>query len=73
MSGFGEPSRRFVVPAGVPSAVRSVYGGDWRTFTTTRENCFGRFERFDPDGYFEFRADGGWLLMVHRRHVRRGG
>jgi hypothetical protein len=55
MAGYGAPSRRFTVPAGVPCAVRNVLADEWRAFVTTKESAFGRFERFDPDGYYEFR------------------
>jgi hypothetical protein len=65
---------RFLVPAGTPAAVRNIHRGEWAPFTTRKVSGFERFERLVRDGantYYEFRADGGWLLLVQSRYVRR--
>src|SRR5262249_22687924 len=64
---------RFLVPAGTPRAVRSVFKDEWRPFTTTKDNAFERVERYVQDEggpYDEFRSEvGGWILLVAARHV----
>jgi hypothetical protein len=66
---------RFLVPAGVPIRFRNIFrGGDWQPSRTTTPHGFDRFERFvkEPGGnHFEFRADGGWLMLVASRFVKR--
>lgn len=69
-------TRRFTVPAGTKCAVRSIYEGDWTTHTTTRVNHFDRFDRWVKDetgDYYEFRADGGWVMLVQARFVLEWG
>jgi hypothetical protein len=48
---------------------------EWVPFTTTRDNGFGRFERWEKDEggpYDEFRSEvGGWLLLAAARHALR--
>jgi hypothetical protein len=65
---------RFLVPAGVPCAVKQISDMDWRTFTTTKDCGFERFERYERQGkqaYYEFRSvPGAWLLLVDRRFVK---
>jgi hypothetical protein len=64
---------RFLVPAGTPCAVRTVFKDEWLPFTTTKDNAFERFERWVEDEggpYYEFRSEvGGWVLLVAARHV----
>src|SRR5262249_2479402 len=65
---------RFLVPAGTPCAVRSVFTNEWPPFTT-RDNAFEQFKRYVKDEggpYDGFRSDGGgWILLVAARHVLR--
>jgi hypothetical protein len=62
---------RFLIPAGTRVAVRNVITDEWRTYTTTKENGFERFETYTKDegvGYYQFRT-GVWVMLVARRFV----
>jgi hypothetical protein len=65
---------RFLVPAGTRCAVKRVSDDEWRFHVTARPNGFERFERWvksETGNFFEFRADGGWLMLVASRFVVR--
>jgi hypothetical protein len=62
---------RFLVPAGTRCAVRNVVKDEWLPHTTTKENGFEKFDRYErnADGaFYEFRI-GQWVLLVDRRYV----
>jgi hypothetical protein len=62
---------RFLIPSGTKVAVRNVITDEWRTYTTTKENGFEKYDRYErnADGaFYEFRT-GLWVLIVHRRYV----
>jgi hypothetical protein len=62
---------RFLVPAGVPCAISKVCPLEWRPYTTKQESGFERFERYERSerGNYYHSRTGGWLMLVHRRHV----
>ncbi len=63
---------RFLVPAGTPCKVKKVTDNAWRPHVTTKTNGFERFERWErgqAGGYFEFRGEAGWLMLVAARFV----
>jgi hypothetical protein len=62
---------RFLIPPGTRVAVRNVVTDEWRTYTTTKENGFERFETYTKDegvGFYQFRT-GVWVMLVARRFV----
>jgi hypothetical protein len=70
---YRKPTRvpRFLVPKGTRCTVRNIVTDKRVTFTTTKDNGFERFERYErteAGNFYEFRQEG-YLLRVHRRHV----
>ncbi len=58
---------RFLIPVATEVQVVDVTGGEWRTYVTTKDN---EFERYDSRGSntYTFRR-GGWLMRVDRRDI----